>query len=520
MSKSISKKVISLLIILGVLVTVMICQAVSAESEERLISPTINESICLNDYYPKTVKYTQDGNLVAEEDFNYTFCNDGSIDVEQNIVSPTNGYSQTSNYTVQKEYDINDRLVSFKTNFEDPYYNTSLVLCYDNEGSYIVNKVFSDDQILPQLTYDPEIKSYFAGGYTIEYDENGRKTKMSNTDTRYGTYDILFSYQTDPQTGKVVQKNYTIFEDGTQTESGSVDITYSGDLSIHTETIVTDEETITISDTFNRDNRLIKYVRDTRINDGEGYDNWRVIESTFSYDNAGNVITIEGLITNGDGDRTTILQEYTYEYHPHGAQAEMTATLTSEKGKDLLSKQYTNLSVQMENGETSDYLFKFIVYNNDSKQWYKLQDFGESTEFNWYTGPAGHKTLYVDIVDKEAYQTDHEKALKDKMRISLDDVSVTDSGLKVDTFESSEGTELAMKTHTTLTATASNGVGDLQYKFIVHNEDNGQWYKIQDFTPDNSCDWYTGPAGNKTLYVDVKDADGTVVRQGLSVTVQ
>ena len=36
----------------------------------------------------------------------------------------------------------------------------------------------------------------------------------------------------------------------------------------------------------------------------------------------------------------------------------------------------------------------------------------------------------------------------------------------------------------------------------------------------NSVQWYTAEAGWKTLYVDVKDADGFVVRKELEVLVK
>ena len=71
----------------------------------------------------------------------------------------------------------------------------------------------------------------------------------------------------------------------------------------------------------------------------------------------------------------------------------------------------------------------------------------------------------------------------------------------------------------TLTATADKGKKPYSYKFIVHNPTNDTWWKIQDFSSKNTCQWPTGNEGKKELYVDVKDAYGNVVRRQLNYTV-
>ena len=64
-----------------------------------------------------------------------------------------------------------------------------------------------------------------------------------------------------------------------------------------------------------------------------------------------------------------------------------------------------------------------------------------------------------------------------------------------------------------------NGTGDYTYKFIVYTQTTNQWYRIQNFSDQDTCSWYSGQAGEKMLYVDVKAEDGTVTRAGLPVTV-
>lgn len=67
-----------------------------------------------------------------------------------------------------------------------------------------------------------------------------------------------------------------------------------------------------------------------------------------------------------------------------------------------------------------------------------------------------------------------------------------------------------------LTAQASGGSGDYTYKFIL-TDNKGNWYKIKDYSKDNTSTWTPGVVGDKTLYVDVKDSKDAYVRVGLVV---
>ena len=120
------------------------------------------------------------------------------------------------------------------------------------------------------------------------------------------------------------------------------------------------------------------------------------------------------------------------------------------------------------------------------------------------------KNLYADIKDADGNVT----------RVALEGVNVTDSDLAVKSFTISPEGVLPTKSQATLTAEAEKGTEPYEYKFIVYNSTTEQWYKLKDFGPESTFDWYTGPAGNKTLYVDVKDATGKVVRESLNVTVE
>lgn len=189
---------------------------------------------------------------------------------------------------------------------------------------------------------------------------------------------------------------------------------------------------------------------------------------------------------------------------------EPTYEFTSSKGTALKAGETTTLTATVTNG-TGNLQYKFIVYNKDTDQWFRIKDFGQENTVEWYTGGAGNKVLYADVKDS----TGAMKRLELPVTVSND----TTAPLAVKSFTSSKGSSLTENTNTTLTATATGGKSPYTYKFIVYNTQTKGWYKIRDFASSNSCDWYTGVAGNKVLYVDVKDNAGTVVRKELNVTV-
>ena len=69
-----------------------------------------------------------------------------------------------------------------------------------------------------------------------------------------------------------------------------------------------------------------------------------------------------------------------------------------------------------------------------------------------------------------------------------------------------------------LTAKAT-GNGALQYKFLI-KDSSGNWAVLRDYGKSNAYTWKTGKAGNKTIYVDVKDSNGKVTRASMSYKVE
>ena len=158
-------------------------------------------------------------------------------------------------------------------------------------------------------------------------------------------------------------------------------------------------------------------------------------------------------------------------------------------------------------GGSGNYTYKFILSDNNGN-WYKIRDYARSNTCTWRPGAAGSKTLYVDVKDSEgAYQ---------RVELPIQVTKQTEKlSVKLATLPS--GTA-KVGSKVKLTAQASGGSGNYTYKFIL-SDNNGNWYKIRDYAKSNTCTWIPGAAGNKTLYVDVKDSAGAYQRVELPIRV-
>ena len=158
-------------------------------------------------------------------------------------------------------------------------------------------------------------------------------------------------------------------------------------------------------------------------------------------------------------------------------------------------------------GGSGNYTYKFILSDNNGN-WYKIRDYAKSNTCTWRPGAAGSKTLYVDVKDSEgAYQ---------RVELPIQVTKQTEK-LSVKLAASPSGTA-KVGSEVKLTAQASGGSGNYTYKFIV-SDNNGNWYKIRDYAKANTSTWIPGAAGNKTLYVDVKDSAGAYQRVELQIQV-
>ena len=154
-------------------------------------------------------------------------------------------------------------------------------------------------------------------------------------------------------------------------------------------------------------------------------------------------------------------------------------------------------------GGKEGYTYKFIVYNRTTKTWGLIQNFSSDNTCTWTKGSAGDREFYVDVKDAEGKVVRSEMLnVKMKAVATLTGETSVEAGGKL-----------------TLKAQANVGAG-CTYKFIIFNPATNQWFKLQDFSANNTITWTAGNDGTRVFYVDVKDAYGNVTRsEALKVTV-
>ena len=67
----------------------------------------------------------------------------------------------------------------------------------------------------------------------------------------------------------------------------------------------------------------------------------------------------------------------------------------------------------------------------------------------------------------------------------------------------------------TFTAEGAGGKVGYTYKLVVYNETTKTWGLVQNFSSNNKITWTAGSAGDREFYIDVKDANGNVVRSSV-----
>ena len=138
------------------------------------------------------------------------------------------------------------------------------------------------------------------------------------------------------------------------------------------------------------------------------------------------------------------------------------------------------------------------MYNRTTKTWGLIQNFSSDNTCTWTKGSAGDREFYVDVKDAEGNIVRSEMLnVKMKAIATLTGETSVEAGGKL-----------------TLKAQANVGAG-CTYKFIIFNPATNQWFKLQDFSANNTITWTAGTAGDRDFYIDVRDAAGNVTRSAV-----
>ena len=201
-------------------------------------------------------------------------------------------------------------------------------------------------------------------------------------------------------------------------------------------------------------------------------------------------------------DSTGSLKISSMDYKIKEVSAPVITSFTADKVSPQASGTKINLTAKATGTGTLKY--KFLI--KDSKNnWFIIRDFGTTNTTVWTAGATGDKTLYVDVKDSLGKVTRKEMSYK------------VIAPLKITSFTADKTSPQASGTKINLTAKAT-GTGTLKYKFLIKDSKNN-WFAIRDFGTTNTTVWTAGSTGDKTLYVDVKDSTGKVVRKEMSYKV-
>ena len=328
------KRLIGLLLTVALLCIAMVVQLVSAMGpDEDRVHPfyTVSQRYKddFSDYYCKSFKFYYNDQLNYTATNNFEYYEDGTVGVKE-FIRTVNGQSYTTNYTIKKEYDDEGRLSKFQSAYDDNnlgYKNEDYDFNYSNDGSFNIGN-YNDGEFIPVATYDPEFNIFYDNGWTYEF-EDGLKTRMYRTiksgDIEY-THEAKFSYDYDSDSGKPVKKTYQELLNGRVLRTGTIDISYSGENTIHEETktgqMSSGYETTETKEIYRRiydkNNRLIEssYIsqRDKYNANNNQY---------YTYDDHGNLLTVIDELfyddQNGEivpmSNSYNVRVEYSYDYH-------------------------------------------------------------------------------------------------------------------------------------------------------------------------------------------------------------
>ena len=187
-------------------------------------------------------------------------------------------------------------------------------------------------------------------------------------------------------------------------------------------------------------------------------------------------------------------------YKSEVAKEDLTVKATADKTDVTVGNKVTFKAEA--NGGSEGYTYKFIIHNTDTDQWAKLQDFSANNTLTWTAGKAGNREIFVDVKDVTG-KVVRSSVIKVKVAAKAEALSIKATADKTTTVA---GDKVTVK------AAANGGSGKYTYKFIIHNLDTNEWFKLKDFSADNTFTWTAGKVGNREIFVDVKDATGKVVR--------
>lgn len=158
-------------------------------------------------------------------------------------------------------------------------------------------------------------------------------------------------------------------------------------------------------------------------------------------------------------------------------------------------------------GGTRGYLYKFVVGSEGN--WTTIKAFGSASTCEWTPTESGDYQVVSYVLDRMG-------------RIASKTLQIPVKGTAAPPLEgtltSDAGSEIEIGTAVTLSAEASGGTPEYQYRFVSSRGE--EWVTLQNFSAEAACVWKPEKAGEYTLTVDIRDSADQVVSKQLTLTVK
>jgi len=157
-------------------------------------------------------------------------------------------------------------------------------------------------------------------------------------------------------------------------------------------------------------------------------------------------------------------------------------------------------------GGSGPYEYRFHLNDGSGAGYVVAQPYGPSNTFSWTPSAAGNYDIFVEVrtagttVLRDAYAVVNFYQIKD---------SFPATGLNL---AASAASPQASGTPITFTATGVGGSGPYEYRFHLNDGSGAGYVTVQTYGPANTYVWTPTAAGNYDLFVEVRLAGSTVLR--------
>jgi hypothetical protein len=213
-------------------------------------------------------------------------------------------------------------------------------------------------------------------------------------------------------------------------------------------------------------------------------------------------VFVEVRATGSPNFRDAYTAIYAYEIHSTPSTG---LTLTADKSSPETAGNTVTFTATQQGGSGS-MEYRFYVNDGSGAGFVLAQPYGPSTTFAWTPAATGNYDVFAEVrVVGSAVERDAFKAVNFFQIIP----PVPPTGLNV---TSNVASPQAPGTPITFTAAAVGGTGTFEYRFYLNDGTGTGFVLQQDYSPAKSWIWTPPAAGNNDIFVEVRLAGTTAVR--------